>query len=230
MRAPAFRLRYNRRPMNNQRLLIIIAILIGLAALGAGVGSYMAQQNDRTAQTPKGLLWPNPKTFPEVELYDQTGGDFSGADLKGQWTMMFFGFTHCPDICPMTLSVLNRVEQQLADQDIAEQDLRTVFVSVDPKRDTPERLAEYVSYFNEDFIGVSGNPEAIDKLTRSLGAVHHVGEPDDNGDYTVDHSASVFLFDPQGRLVSIFTTPHEADAMAGRFLAIRNFIRQQESS
>lgn len=222
-------LRYNRGFMNNQRILIIIAALLGLAALGAGLGSFIAQQNARTAQTPAGLLWPNPKTFPEVTLYDHNGKDFDHTDMQGQWTLVFFGFTHCPDICPMTLSVLNRMEEQLVDEGGAGQDLRTVFVSVDPGRDTPERLSEYVSYFNEEFIGVSGKPEAIDRLTRSLGAVHHIGKPDANGNYQVDHSASVFLFDPRARLVSIFTTPHEADAMTRRFLAIRDFIQQEAS-
>ena len=140
---------------------------------------------------------------------------------------MFFGFTHCPDICPATLSVLNRVEQQLADRGITEPELRTVFVSVDPRRDTPERLSEYVNYFNEDFIGVSGKPEVLDKLTRKLGTVYHIGEPDQQGEYLVDHSASIFLFDPSARLVSVFTTPHKADNIAERFLAVRDFIQQE---
>jgi len=214
--------------MNNQRILVIVAVLIGVAALGAGTGSYLARQADREADTPPGLMWPSPKTFPDVTLYDQTGDDFTASDLKGQWSMVFFGFTHCPDICPMTLSVLNRVEQQLADRDVSEQALRTVFISVDPKRDTPDRLAEYVTYFNDDFTGVSGKPEVLDKLTRSLGTVYHIGEPDEEGDYTVDHSASVFLFDPQARLVSVFTTPHEATDMTEQFLAVREFIERQD--
>lgn len=214
--------------MNNQRIFVIVAVLIGVAALGAGTGSYLARQADREADTPPGLMWPSPKTFPDVTLYDQTGDGFTASNLKGQWSMVFFGFTHCPDICPMTLSVLDRVEQQLADRGVSEETLRTVFISVDPKRDTPDRLAEYVTYFNEDFIGVSGKSEALDKLTRSLGTVYHIGEPDEQGEYTVDHSASVFLFDPQARLVSVFTTPHEAAEMTEQFLAVREFIERQD--
>lgn len=215
--------------MNNQRLLFIVAALIGLAAVGAGIGSYLAQQAGHEADSPPGLMWPNPKTFPEVTLYNQNGKAFTGNNLKGHWSLVFFGFTHCPDICPATLSVLNRVEQQAADRGLSETELRTVFVSVDPDRDTPARLAEYVNYFNKDFIGVSGKPQALDKLTRSLGAVYHVSKPDERGEYQVDHSASIFLFDPQARLVSVFTTPHEAADITDRFLAIRDFIQRQSS-
>lgn len=215
--------------MNNQRLLIVIAVLIGIASIGAGVGSYLAQQTAATSQPPAGLMWPNPKSFPEVTLYNQHGDELTAADLRDQWSLVFFGFTHCPDICPTTLSVLNRVEQQATERGIPEEQLRVVFISVDPKRDTPAKLKDYVNYFNQDFVGASGKREALDKLTRSLGAVYHIGQPDADGEYTVDHSASVFLFDPQARLVKVFTTPHEAANITEQLLAIRDFIQEQNS-
>jgi len=215
--------------MNNQRILVIVGVLIAVAAAGAGAGSYLALQDRQGKEPPPGVMWPNPKTFPDVTLYDHAGGEFRAADLRGQWSLIFFGFTHCPDICPDTLAVLDRVERRLGEGEIPESELRTVFISVDPRRDTPERLAEYVGYFNDDFIGVSGKPEAIDRLTRSLGAVYQIGDPDEHGDYTVDHSASVFLFDPKGRLISVFTTPHEAAEISNRFRAVRDFIRRQSS-
>lgn len=211
--------------MNNQRITVIVLVLVALAATAAGIGSYLAQQPSR-AETPAGMLWPNPKVFPDVRLYDQTGSDFDRGNLQGQWSLMFFGFTHCPDICPMTMAELDRLQRQLEAQGIGDNELQTVFVSVDPQRDTPERLAEYVNYFNEDFIGVSGDEEAIERLTRSIGAIYHIGQASDEGDYQVDHSASIFLFDPQARLVSIFTTPHNVSAMNDRFMAIHHFIEQ----
>lgn len=213
--------------MNNQRILIVVTVLIALAALGAGIGSYFALQKKQGSDAPAGLLWPNPTSFPDVTLYDQKGESFSRADLEGQWSLLFFGFTHCPDICPLTLTTLNQVTQQLETRGLESEALNVVFISVDPQRDTPGRLQQYVSYFNQDFIGVSGQPEALDKLTRTLGAVYHIGERDAEGDYMVDHSASVFLLDPDGRLVSIFTTPHDAPAMADRIMTIRTFIQQQ---
>ncbi|MCS3902918.1 protein SCO1/2 [Methylohalomonas lacus] len=213
--------------MNNQRLTIVVLVLAGLAALGAGIGSYVAQQAGSEPDTPDGLLWPNPKTFPDVTLYDHNGDDFTTADFKDQWSLVFFGFTHCPDICPNTLSQLDRLQKQLADNGIDDSELQVVFISVDPERDTPERLAEYVEYFNRDFVGASGDKEAIDRLTRSIGAVYHIAEADEDGDYQVDHSASVFLFDPQARMVSVFTTPHEVPSMREQFVAIHDFIEQQ---
>jgi len=128
------------------------------------------------------------------------------------------------------MSVLNRVKQQATERGILPDDqLRVVFISVDPERDTPAKLKDYVNYFNQDFIGASGKPEVLDKLTRSLGAVYHIGEPDADGEYTVDHSASIFLFGPQARLLKVFTTPHEADSITEQLLAIRDFINQQNS-
>lgn len=213
--------------MNNQRLTIIILGLAGLAALGAGLGSYFAQQSTPRADIPQGLLWPNPKAFPEVTLYDHNGDDFTAADLQGHWSLVFFGFTHCPDICPMTLHTLDSLQARLTEQGIDPARLQVVFISVDPQRDTPERLAEYVHYFNPDFVGASGDKAAIKRLTRSIGAVYYIGPTETDGTYQVDHSASVFLFDPQARLVSVFTTPHQVEPMSERLLAIQHFIQQQ---
>lgn len=215
--------------MNNQRLLIVLAVLIGIAAIGAGVGSYLAQQTSASSQPPDGVMWPNPKSFPDVTLYDQHGDELSADDLRNQWSLVFFGFTHCPDICPITLSVLDRVKKQATERGIPEDQLHVIFISVDPERDTPAKLKDYVNYFNQDFIGASGKPETLDKLTRSLGAVYYIGEPDAEGEYTVDHSASIFLFDPQTRLVKVFTTPHEAAAITEQLLAIRDFIQEQNN-
>lgn len=214
--------------MNNQRLAIIVLILAGLAALAAGVGSYIAQQSARQADVPAGLLWPSPQLFPDVTLYDHNGNDFSRAQLEGQWSLVFFGFTHCPDICPNTMATLERLQRRLSQQGIDEEELQIIFISVDPKRDNPQRLASYVTYFDENFIGASGDKETIDQLTRSVGAVYHIGGADEQDNYQVDHSASIFLFSPRARLVSIYTTPHEAEPMSERFMAIRDFIQQRQ--
>lgn len=214
--------------MNNQRLAIIVLILAGLAALGAGVGSYIAQQYARQADIPMGLLWPNPKEFPDVTLYDHKADDFGRAQFEGHWSLVFFGFTHCPDICPNTMATLERLQRRLVEQGIDEKRLQIVFISVDPQRDDPQRLSNYVTYFDKDFIGASGNKESIDQLTRSMGAVYHIGGADAQDNYQVDHSASIFLFSPRARLVSIFTTPHEVEPMSERFMAIHEFIQQRQ--
>jgi protein SCO1 len=219
--------RYNTPPMNNRLILKILIILVAIAALGAGVGSHLAMQAKREATPPAGMLWPDPRPVPVISLTDHTGAQFGRANLEGHWSLLFFGFTHCPDICPMTLSQLNEMEHRLAASGGRTDDLQTIFVSVDPDRDNPQRLAEYVGYFNEDFIGVSGEPDELQKLTRGLGAVYFIEDKDTDNDYLVDHSASVFVIDPDGRLIGIFTTPHEPVDMATRLQAIRRFMEQQ---
>lgn len=214
--------------IDNKRMLYVVIVLIGLAALAAGVGSYLANQANQTArleaQRPNGLLWPQVRDLPAVELIDQEGERFGVEDFRGHWSLVFFGFTFCPDICPMTLASLNEMQQQLAAQGADIDNLQTILVSVDPERDTPARLNEYVSYFNEDFIGVTGTEAELQTLTRGLGAVYVIEEPDAAGDYLIDHSASIFLINPQGQLTGIFTTPHEPASLAERLRGMLDYI------
>lgn len=214
--------------MQNRNILLALGGLILFAAFAGGVFSYISLQHERqdAAAGIPGLLWPNPKPIKPFTLADHTGQSFGLNDLKGHWSFMFFGFTHCPDICPLTLATLDQMQQMLAARNLAG-DTRILFVTVDPGRDTPERLAEYVKYFNKDFIGLGGSPQQIADFTRQIGVVFQYGPERSPGDYQVDHSASVFLIDPEGRLVSIFPAPHQAEAMANQFKAIRRFIEQQ---
>lgn len=213
--------------MNNRLILVVLFVLVGVAALGAGLGSHLAMQSQRELAQPAGLLWPDPRPVPAVSLIDHNGAPFDRTQLEGRWSLLFFGFTHCPDICPITMAQLNQVEQRLVADGAGTDDVQTIFVSVDPDRDTPDRLAEYVKYFNEDFIGVSGGADQLQKLARGLGAVYFIEDKDPETDYLVDHSASVFVIDPKGRLVGVFTTPHEPTDMAQRLQAIRDFVEQQ---
>ena len=116
--------------------------------------------------------------------------------MRGRWTFVFFGFVNCPDVCPTTLATLAAVRNSLAD--LAEPYRpRVVLVSVDPARDTPAVLAQYVLHFDPSFVGVTGSPAALDTLTRALGVAVIVGPADAAGNYSVDHTAAVFLVDPE---------------------------------
>lgn len=150
---------------------------------------------------------------------------FSRESLGGKWSFLFFGYTYCPDVCPLTLAVLNKVQRQLAENG-ADQDTSFVFVSVDPARDTPERLAEYVRYFNAQFRGVSGNPDQIDRLTGPLGIHYAVPEnPPDPTQYEVTHSSVVPLINPDGKLQALFTSPSDPVTIANDFIRIRDHYR-----
>ena len=148
------------------------------------------------------------------------------ADYRGKLVLLFFGFTHCPDVCPSTLSALTSARRQLADLP-ADQRPGVVLVSVDPQRDTVERLAEYVAFFDPDFTGVTGDAAVLDELTRQLGVAVVVGEPDAAGNYTIDHTGTLFLVDPQGRVAAIFGMPHTADGIAQDYRRVLEHVSRR---
>lgn len=158
----------------------------------------------------------------DFELVDHSGERFANDDLQGQWTLMFFGFTHCPDICPMTLAELSRVHNMLEEEGKGD-GVRTVFVTVDPERDTPERLEAYVTNFRDDFRGVTGPLNEIDVLARDMGIAHIRHDEDGDTDYMVDHGASVLLVNPDGRFQAMFGSPHRAPEIAEDLKTIIDF-------
>ena len=203
-----------------------LVIALALVALGAGVGVYSARYyRPIDAAAVEGLLWPNPKPIQPFQVVDQSGGDFGLERLQGKWSFLFFGYTHCPDICPLTLSVMSEVRNRLDAEGSAGMPVQMLFVTVDPERDSPERLAEYVHYFNDRLTGLGGTPQQVRSLTSQFGVAFFYGAPAENGSYLVDHSAAVFLTDPLGRLVGVLSAPHEAEAMFTRFAQIREFLR-----
>ena len=184
-------------------------LLLATAALGAALAGYwMAQQLDRAGpQLASGTWLPRPKPLSDFRLTDTTGRAFTRRDLGGGPTLVFFGFTHCPDVCPTTLMKLAQV-RKLAGL----KGLRVLFVSVDPQRDTPPLLGMYVHAFDPAFLGLSGEPGSIRTVAADFGvAVNRVELP--GGDYTMDHSAVVFLLDARARIAAIFTPPFEVAAL-----------------
>lgn len=147
-----------------------------------------------------------PRRFSEFELSSHRGGTFTKADLVGKWTLIFFGFTHCPDICPSTLATLNKVVNAMTEKE--KQEVQVVLLSVDPERDTVAKLAEYVPYFNPNFIGLTGNPHQIFSLATQMGVVYSK-VPLEGDDYTVDHSGNVVLINPMGDYHGFFRPPFE---------------------
>src|SRR5262249_22690943 len=144
----------------------------------------------------------------DFQLIDAEGHPFSAADLAGPPSLVFFGFTHCPDVCPTTLAKLAQVRRAAQIPG-----LRVLFVSVDPERDTPAVVGKYAHAFDPDFIGLTGEPEAIQKVSAAFGvAALRVDLP--GGDYTMDHSAAVFLIDTGGRIAAVFTPPFDTKRFA----------------
>lgn len=146
-----------------------------------------------------------PRIFSDFELVDHRGEVFNQEHLQDVWTVVFFGFTHCPDICPTTLAILNDTYSKLKERERAR--MQIVMISIDPERDTVEKLAEYVPYFNNEFIGVTGNKHLIKRLTAELNVAYNK-VPLDSDDYTVDHSTQLVLINPKGHYHGFFKAPH----------------------
>ena len=147
-----------------------------------------------------GLLYQEARAVKPFILEDQFGKSVSEANLKGQWTLLFLGYTSCPDICPMTLAKLTQVYEKLSDT----YPVNIWFVSVDPKRDVADKRRQYIDYFNPSFTAVSAEHKQLFPFVRSLGLVYAIHDDGETENYTVDHSASVTLVDPSGAVRAIF--------------------------
>ena len=202
--------------------LIVLAMFVGLLSAVAGISLWKVMQGPPQPSNAALMVLPEPRVIADFALVDDAGAPFSLDNLRGHWSLIFFGYTHCPDVCPSTLYDLKLVHEKLEQLNgDGAPGHQVLFVSVDPERDTPEQLGPYVNYFHPDFIGVTGPQEQLAPLTMQLGIAyriedHEAGSPQ----YNVDHSVSVLLMDPKGRLHGVFPAPHDADKMAGELAAV----------
>ena len=205
-------------------------LLAAVAAFAIGIIFYSYQNSQSNSSIAAKLqkatsLHSNPRELPIFSLTSHSNTDFSNQDLIGSWNMVFFGFTHCPDVCPLTLSTLDQVANELASfKNIP----RSIFISVDPKRDQPEKLKQYVEHFNHDMVGLTGEKQQIDKLTQSIGAIYAIAD-NSSENYLVDHSAHIFVTAPNGKMVALFSTPHDAKTIANDFKLISKLYEKNKS-
>jgi protein SCO1 len=186
-----------------------------LVALAAGLGLWAGQRWFATpprAPLTATLLYPQPRDLPPFRLDGGDGTPIDATSLGGRWTLVFLGFTHCPDICPTTLADLGRAQKAL--QDLApEIRPQVLFVSADPERDTPQKTAEYARFFSPGALGATADHARLEPFARSLGMVYMKSELE-NGDYTVDHSSRIALLDPQARLAGQIAPPLDVAKIA----------------
>ncbi len=210
------------------RFTFLLFVLIAGVAVAAGLWFGTTVFRGLSGASPlvlqEGTLLPQPRPLADFSLTDQDGRPFSLANLRGHWTFLAIGYTHCPDICPMTLATYDAIEGEIAKAASGEggkTPVQFLFISVDPGRDTPERLAQYVRYFNPRFLGATGDEVQLRALAAQLGLLYAKVEGQDTAmGYLMDHSASILLVDPEGRLTAIFSTPHDARLMAADYLAL----------
>lgn len=160
-------------------------------------------------------IFNSPRSIQPFQLTDNQGKPFTEKSFEGHWTMVFFGFTHCAMICPTTMAELNKFYQILEKENYTP--LPTVMmISVDPDRDSVERMNDYVHSFNKAFIGATGDKQEIDKLSRQMGVMYMrvASKNKKDKNYQIDHSAFIMLIDPNGKMHALFSSPHKAAEMA----------------
>jgi protein SCO1/2 len=163
-----------------------------------------------------------PLPIDDFTLVDHEGQSFDRSRLEDRWSFLYFGYTSCPAVCPMALGNFSDVQKLVTGApDSDDYDVQFVFVSVDPERDTTERLRAFVPYFHPDFVGATGSAAQLEALTGVLGIYHAKVAGGSELDYLVDHTTSVMLIDPEGQLLAIFPAPHDPGAVAEAFRKIR---------
>lgn len=202
------------------RIILFVSVAILAFLLGGWLNdAFRVQHETEQPLVKKGYVLPQPRSLPALELVNENGQVFTEADFKGDWSFIYFGYTYCPDICPMSMAELARMKAALGDDALTIPD-QYYLVSVDPRRDAPERLKEYVAYFDPQFKGLTGERPALDTFTRAAGVVYQVPEAPANEDYLVGHSSTITLINPDGAIHAFFTTPLVADDIARDFRAI----------
>ncbi len=211
----------NNQPHKQQGRTAILA-LIGMIALVVGIWSALQlRQPPPPPVLSHSTTWLNqPRPLQAFELVDHKGQPFTLERLRGTWTFMFFGYTHCPDVCPTTMTSLNGVSREFAKLQGRVPAAQFAFVSIDPERDSVDQLARFVPYFNPDFLGVTGTLDSIDALTKQLSIMYLKVEENRPGGYLMDHSAAVLLVDPQARFHALFSAPLDPLSIARDFQQI----------
>lgn len=216
---------------NSRVVRILIAVIIVLAVLAF----YVHSKKKPTEQAPSPepiatpttmqptensteTLLPAPKVISPFTLTDDTGKPLTNDNLKGHWSFVFFGFTHCGDVCPTTLTELNKMYQQLQQKNLPSDALpQIIFVSVDPERDTVEALHNYIKNYNPNFIAATGDASNLNVFVKDMGVYFNKVPGEDANNYGVHHSSQLYVFNPEGNWVGISNYPSQADQLAKNY-------------
>ncbi len=210
----------------NKAILIILAIVI---SIGLGIyasGKKFALGDINQQLTIATYLYDQQKAIADFTLIDHNNNTFTPDSIKGVWTFWFFGFTHCPDICPITLGTLSATVSKLKSTYNIEDEIKIIFVSVDPQRDEAAKLKTYTSAFSQHALGVTAEQEQLTPFLKNMGIIAVKQPPKaESSDYLVDHSSSIFLIAPDTGISAVFGAPHNTEDITQDFLTIRKFYR-----
>jgi protein SCO1 len=196
--------------VTSQRRFVLVTVMLGgLVILAAG--AFLGLGLRETPKGAAGTLLASAIGGP-FRLVDQNGKTVTDADLKGKWSLIYFGYTHCPDACP---TALNDIAIALDDLGPRRDAVRPVFITVDPERDTPEVLKSYVTSFDAPILALTGTPEAVAQAAKDY-RVYYAKHPEPGGDYSMDHSSVIYVMDPEGRFTATFTPESSPEDIAAR--------------
>ncbi|HUP92891.1 MAG TPA: SCO family protein [Solimonas sp.] len=193
--------------MSAQKSILLGVFAAVVVALGIAAASWV--YTPRAVELKSGTLLQAPRALPEFALLDHDGAPFTHRQLEGRWSLVFAGFTRCPDVCPTTLALLKQVNARLPGGGA-----HVVFLSVDPERDTPAALKTYTTYFDPSFTGVTAREPQLGEFARALGLAYAKVPGTTPDTYDMDHSAALVLIDPQGRIAGYLSPPFDPAALA----------------
>ncbi|WP_226663910.1 SCO family protein [Microbulbifer aggregans] len=209
-------------PEQKRGIAVTVAVMVlFMIAVLAGFVNKMGQPRiitEAELRANGAIKLERPRILDQFDLIADSGGPYSTEQLAGQWTLIFFGFTHCPDVCPTTLATLNRFYETLDES--TRKETNVLLVSVDPQRDKPEQLHEYVRYFNPEFAAVTGEFINLKRFANQLNVPFNK-VPLEDGEYTVDHGSQVVLINPRGHYHGFFKAPLDPAKMKLTFRSIR---------
>jgi protein SCO1/2 len=210
--------------MTRTHTTVFVLVAIVALVLGLTVNKVLTSkgQDDPTVLLDAGIiLLPQSRSLPELSLTNQDGQAVAVDQLKEQWSLLFFGYTFCPDICPATLAQLRQLQGQLPPETLSK--LRIVLVTVDPHRDTPEQLKKYLDYFDAGFIGLTGEEATLQKLANAV-SIPYIPADTSKENYTVDHSGNLVLIGPDGKQRGFIRAPINTIKLAAQLPGLLNRV------
>ncbi len=207
-------------------------LFVLIAAIAIALGLVVQQIRNQPVTLPefeKLAILGAPKSLGEVRFTDHNGTPFNDANLQNKWTILFFAFTNCPDVCPSTLHTLKQVKQSLTQQGLWSQ-FQVAMVTVDPARDTSERLKSYVPFFDPAFIGLRADLDYTKEFAKNMGILFFKSKEFDNGGYDIDHGAALVLVNPKGQFAGVFNAPHPQDLLTRDLAKLGEYAAKTSTS
>jgi protein SCO1/2 len=204
--------------MSKRNIIFILFILFGIS----GLFTYFQSLPSLLEKKPilaTGKILARPMEIDQFELIDQNNAAFNNKSLEGVWTVVFFGYTNCPDVCPTTIYKLAEIKNGIKEK-LPSTDFNTVLVTLDPDRDSAQRLDEYIGYFDETMLGVTGTYENIQSFTSSLSVFYQRINKEEGYDF--NHTASIFVFDKNGLLFATMSPANTIGELTEDFYTILN--------